>query len=68
MHLDEIVAEMTKRGRRVNRLSIGGSLARGAKQGKTFFRTNQPNTFGLLEWNKSQFFGTNIDKDRVVTM
>lgn len=49
MYLDDIVAEMAKRGRKVERLSIGGTLARRAKQGKTFYRTNQPNTFGLLQ-------------------
>jgi hypothetical protein len=52
MYLDEIVDAMTERGRKVNRLSIGGTLARRAKEGKMFFRTSKPNTFGLLEWNK----------------
>lgn len=54
LHIDDILARVKKRGHDAQKTSLGSSLAKLAKQGKIFYRAPQPNTFGLLEWEKAK--------------
>lgn len=53
LHIDEIIARVKKRGYEAKKTSLGSTLAKLSKQGRIFCRTQQPNTFALLDWVKA---------------
>jgi hypothetical protein len=52
MHITEIMKAIGLAPNKVNRISVGGTLARYARHGQIFTRTG-PNTFGLIELGAS---------------
>jgi len=54
LHVNVLLPRMEKaKGSAVNKASLIGSLARLTKNGLHFYRS-APNTFGLLEWKRTQ--------------
>lgn len=54
LHIADILSGMKKRGMEAKKGSLWSTLAKLSKRGSIFYKTRQPSTFGLLEWEKAK--------------
>ncbi len=54
LHIDEILSRLKKRGMEAKKGSLWSTMAKLSKKGSLFYKTRQPSTFGLLEWEKAK--------------
>jgi len=54
LHISEILSRLKKRGSDAKKISLVSTMTRLSKQGRIFYKADQPSTFGLLEWQQAK--------------
>lgn len=54
LHIDEIISSLRKKGMEAKKTSLWSTLAKLSKKGVVFYKSRQPSTFGLLEWERAK--------------